>query len=294
MPAVSLEGVRPDGTEGVVGHFNPWASGLAPAPGTSLVVHFPGEEGADTDTLAKALGGAKGAVAAVVLLPPGRSAEPRELPETGVGLVVGEDVDGYWARSLGVTKTPATVVLDPGGQVALQEEGRLTASKLGRALGRHAREGARVMWQPLRLGVVAGDVVPEFPFRLGRGAELSLRRMRGSRVALTFWASWCEPSMEQLRQFARASRASEGGGPLVLAVGDGVSEAAASEVADAEGLPFEVIPDPDRTISSRFAVGVWPSTVWIGPDLRVEGVSLGLTAVGEGADDRHTGTVQAY
>jgi hypothetical protein len=44
-------------------------------------------------------------------------------------------------------------------------------------------------------------------------------------------------------------------------------------------MTFPLIPDPVRAISRRFVVGVWPSTVWIGPDMRVEAVHLGLTAL---------------
>jgi peroxiredoxin len=294
MPAVSLEGVRPDGSEGTVAHFNPWASGLAPAEGgTALVVHLADEGASDVEALVKTVAGVKkGAVAAVILLPSGGRLRA-EVPETRAGFVVGEDPEGHWSEALGVSG-PATVALDPKGNVAYKEEGRLSASKLARALSGFAEDDARVTWQPLRLGLAAGDPVPEVPFRIGRGAELSMHRMRGRRVALSFWASWCEPSLEQLRQFARAYEAAEGQGPLVLAVGDGESPDRAEELAKAEGFPFALIPDPDRTISTRFGVGVWPSTIWIGPDQRVEAVSLGLTSVGGDGEDRHKGMAQAY
>jgi hypothetical protein len=77
-------------------------------------------------------------------------------------------------------------------------------------------------------------------------------------------------------------------------VGDGEPPDRAEELARAEGFPFALIPDPDRAISSRFGVGVWPSTIWIGPDQRVEAVSLGLTSVGGDGEGRHKGMARAY
>lgn len=291
MPVVPLRGARPDGTLGIVGHFSLWGSGLAPSDGaTTLVVHFAGEKWEETiDAFASTLKESRGgAIVAVVLLPGGSLTKAsRTTIETEAALVVGEDVDGHWAESLGVSKTPATVVVDRRGRVVFREEGRVSQSRLGSALSEYAKPDGRLWWQPLRLGVGAGDLAPEFPFRLGGGAELSLRRMRGRPVALTFWSGWCEPSLEQLRELRRASEAASGRGPMILAIGDGESADSVSRIACEEKLPFAMIPDPAREISRRFVVSLWPSTVWIGANMRVEAVSLGLTSMGGYAPGTH-------
>lgn len=284
MPVLPLRGTRPDGTLGIVGHFSLWGAGLAPSDGaTTLVVHFAGEKWQETiDAFASALKESRGgAIVAVVLLPGGDMTKPsRTTIETEAALVVGEDVDGHWAESLGVSKTPATVVIDRRGRVVFREEGPVSRSGLGSALTEYAKPDGRLWWQPLRLGVGPGDAAPEFPFRIGGGAELSLRRMRGRPVALTFWSAWCEPSLEQLRELRRASEAANGRGPMILAIGDGESADSVSRIAREEQLPFAMIPDPAREISRRFVVSLWPSTLWIGANMRVEAVSLGLTSMG--------------
>ncbi len=283
MPVVPLRGVRPDGTVGIVGHFGPWASGLAPADGkTTTVVHFAANGWADTArTLARALDRVRdAAVVAVVLLPSGSLPKaPRVTIDTEAGFVVGEDVGGHWAEALRVSKVPATVVVDHRGRIVFSEEGPVSEPTLGRVLAEHVQPGGQLSWQPLRLAVVAGDRTPEFPFCIDGGAELSMRRLRGRRVVLAFWASWCEPSLEQLRELRRALEVSRGQGPMVLAIGDGEPADRAAAVAQEQGLTFPLIPDPVRAISRRFVVGVWPSMVWIGHDMRVEAVHLGLTGL---------------
>ena len=293
MPVVPLNGVRPDGTRGTVGHFSLWGSGLAPSDGaTTLVVHFAAENWEDTiEALGSALNESRGAaIVAVILLAPGSLAtSSRKTMETQAALVVGEDVEGHWAGLLGVSKVPATVIVDRRGRIVFKEESPLSRSRLGSALQEYAQPGGRVSWQPLRLGVVSGDVPPEFPFRAGRGgAELSLRRMRGRRVVLVFWAAWCEPSLEQLRELRRAHDAARGRGPTVLAIGDGESAESVMRVCREQQLPFVMIPDKTAEISRRFVVGVWPSTVWIGPNMRVESVNLGLTAIGADGSGPHS------
>ena len=283
VPVLPIRGVRPDGRTGTVGHYSPWASGRAPRDGaTTLIVHFP--EGPWEETVA-ALQDALGtrprgtALMVAILFREEESSEVAQARiEADAAFLVGEDLDNEWAEAFGVHKRPATVLIDARGRVVWQEEGSLTPSELAGAIQEHAEEGGRVSWQRLRLGVAAGDSPPEFPFRVGHGAELSLRRLRGRRVVLSFWTSWCEPSIEQLREFSRAYEAGGGAGPLVLAVGDGESADRAEEMAHAEGLPFPVLPDPERKISRRFGVAAWPSTVWIGTDMRIEAVNLGLTA----------------
>ena len=149
---------------------------------------------------------------------------------------------GPIARRLEDARHP--VVVDRRGHIVFKEEAPLSRSRLGDTLAGYTQPGGRVSWQPLQIGVVSGDLAPEFSFRAGGGAELSLRRMRGRRVVLTFWASWCEPSLEQLREFRRAYESACGRGPLVLAIGDGESADSVARVAREERLPFIMVSDP--------------------------------------------------
>jgi peroxiredoxin len=288
-PVLPIQGLRPDGKIGVVGNYSPWASGRAPRDGaTSLVVHF--AEG-DWQQTAAALQEAlwthsrEAALVVAILFPEGALSELAQARiETGAALLLGEDIDGHWSEAYGVDRRPATVLVNSEGRIAWRQKGTLNPASLADALQEYAERGGRVSWQPLGLGVAAGDTPPDFPFQMGRGAEISLRRLRGRRLAVSFWTSWSEPSIAQLREFSHAYKARGDAGPIVLAVGDGESADRSAEMAHAENLPFPVLPDPGRKISRRFGVGCWPSTAWIGTTMRVEAVNFGLTAVAEPTD----------
>ena len=287
MPLMAMRGIRPDGTVGIVGHYGPWAMGLAPSEGgTTMVVHLATGRWAETakelQEGLKAVGEA--AVIAVVLVPEGGLDGGASSIETGAALMVGEDVNGTWSRALDVS-APATVIVGPRGDIAWKDEGEFSGAKLARALGKVAEPGGKVTWRPLRLGVAADDRPPEFPIRLEGGGELSLRRVRGHEALVAFWTSWSQPSIEQLRELAGAYRASEGRRPIVLAVGDGETADSAARIQKLEQLPFPVIPDPDRRIAARYGVSCWPTTVWISKRMRVEAVTFGLgTLNGHGRD----------
>jgi hypothetical protein len=293
MPVLPLQGVRPDGRVGVVGHYDPWAAGLAPARGpTSMLVHFAagpweGEEAALRDILGRVKRGM--GVVVVGVLPPGGLAQVSRSSLPGAGAVLfTEDYDGRWSEALGVAKAPATVLVGPGGQVVWGGEGRPTPTKAAKALEEYAEPTGEVSWQALRLGVSTGDRAPEFAFPLEVGGDFSLRRLRGRRVALAFLDLRSEPSVEHLRHLRRAYERAGRAAPVLLAIGDGEGPDQVSEVARAERLPFPLLPDPERSISKRYGVGCWPVTVWIRPDMRVEAVDFGLTAWDGGRQEEDT------
>jgi peroxiredoxin len=266
----------------VVGHYDPWASGLVPPGGpTNLLVHFAEGPWAEAATaLDKALATtAKQDAAIVVVGVPGTGmlAQAASLTlDADATLLLTEDPAGNWAAAFGISKAPATVLVGPDGEVRWKDEAALDPAKLGTVLDEQLESGGEISWRPLRLAVAAGDRAPDAPFRLGDGRELALRRLLGGSVVLSFWTSCSEPSVQQLRQLRKALESRRKDQPYVLGIGDGESPAAVSELASREQLPFPLIADPERSIARRYGVCSWPATVQVGPDGRVEATDLGL------------------
>jgi peroxiredoxin len=281
-PLLPLLAAAPDGRVEVVGHYDPWASGLAPPRGpTNLLVHFaegPWAEAATT--LGEALAATRKRDAGVVVvgvLGRGeliRGAEARLAGDATV--LVAEDSTGSWARAFGISEPPATVLVGPDGAVRWKDEAALDPEELGKALDAHIEPGGNVAWWPLRLAVAASGRAPDVPLRLGDGRELALRRLRGSSVILCFWTSCSEPSVEQLRQLRAALESGREDRPYVFGIGDGEDPRQVAQVAQREQLPFPLIADPERIIARRYGVSCWPTTVQVTPGGRVQAVDLGL------------------
>lgn len=261
----------------VIGHYDPWAPGRVPSKGhASLLVYFGPDGDEATKLLGEALKGAgkrEGAVLAVGVVPPG--ALSKAAPSA---VLLAEDSDGSWAKAFGVTGPPAAVLVGPDGNALWRESKAITAKKLAAALEKYAKGGGELAATAIRLSIPPGALPPDVRLRLADGGELSLRRLRGRPVALTFWTSRSEPSLNHL-DFLRDLTLSRGSkAPLTVAVGDGESHERAAEVAKEHELPYTVLADPDRLVSRSFGVWCWPATVWIRSDLKVEAVDFGGAA----------------
>lgn len=267
----------------VVGHFDPWAPGRVPAKGHAhLLVHVGFDGGGDdvrrfAEAVAGAVGGERGAaVVPLAVVPPGGLAACAAAGVVG-RVLVAEDDGGDWCGALGVDgRSPGTVLVGPGGDVVWRGGPVADADELAKVLDGHATAGGEVAVHPIGLAVRVGDRPPDVPLRLPDGSELSLRRLRGRGVVVTFWTSRSAPSLDQLDVLRDLSATLGDSAPLVVAVGDGEPADRVAAVVKERRLPFLVLPDPDHRLSRAFGVWCWPATVWIRPDLRVEAIDLGV------------------
>jgi len=281
-PLLPLLAGTPEGQLEVVGHYDPWASGLVPPGGpTNLLVHFANgswEEAAET--LEKALAATRKSDAALVVvgvLGAGELAQAGTATlDANATLLLTDDPSASWSEAFGISKRPATVLVGPDGKVRWKGEAALDPAKLGRMFDKQLEPGGEVSWRALRAAVGTSDPAPDAPFQLDEGRELPLRRLRGGPVVLSFWTSCSGPSLEQLRQLRVALETGPHGQASVLGVGDGESAQQVAEVAQREQLPFPLVPDPERQIAHRYGVSCWPTTVQVGPEGRIDATDLGL------------------
>jgi peroxiredoxin len=277
-PLMPLTAPTADGGVRVVGHFDPWAPGRVPAKGhANLLLHF-GSKGADETAklLRDALRAVRKRNVAIMAVGVVRSGGPlaRGLgPSDEVHVV--EDLDGQWARAFDVSDFPSTVLVGQQGEVVFRDSSAITAKKLAAAINKYAKAGGEVALHPIRLSIGLNERPPDIPLRLADGSELSLRRLKGRPIALTFWTSRSEPSLDHL-EFLREMQMTRGRrAPVTIAVGDGESPEQVARIVEEKEFPFLLLPDPDRRVSRMFGVWCWPCTVWIRPDLRVEAIDFG-------------------
>jgi peroxiredoxin len=281
-PLLPLLADSPEGRVEVVGHYDPWASGLVPPGGpTNLLVHFTEGPWAETaKALGKALSATRNRDAAVVVVGVVEAsllgqAAGADL-EADATLLLTEDPSGGWAAAFGIPKPPATVLVGPAGEVRWKDEGPLDPAKLGKTLDRQLESGGTVSWLPLQVTARAGDPAPDAPLRLGDGRELPLRRLRAGAAVLCFWTSCSEPSIKQLRELRQALESTDGDRPYIFGIGDGEGPDQVARLAKLEQLPFPLIADPERSIARRFGISSWPATVQVGPQRRIVAADLGL------------------
>ena len=124
-------------------------------------------------------------------------------------------------------------------------------------------DGAEDPAETLRLTRLPGSE-PASPFSLAtpdRGT-LSLGDLRGKVVLLNFWATWCEPCLEEMPALERVGQTYREGGLAAVAVA--VDREGASVVLPylkRHALTFPVGLDPQQTVPRIYRVWALPSTI---------------------------------
>lgn len=132
-----------------------------------------------------------------------------------------------------------------------------------------------------KTGPFPGETAPEFDLPLLGGGKLSLAELRGHRVILNFFATWCEPCREEMPGFQ--SQATEHSQHDWVFVGVNVMEPAAAVEAfrDEFGLTFPLVLDESGWVSRQYVVQGTPTNVVIDRDGIVVGRQLGYMSEDE-------------
>jgi len=239
----------------------------APAPngiGNNLVIHFSGSQPDSLTVLRDALNESKDKsrltfAAAVV---PEADLENSMSQVSGTDITLAVDPEGGWKQTFSVGETPATFILDPGGNIVWQQIGSLNLATLSAALKQNLSENSEpVRWQQLQLRLKKGDKFPDFLIKSRGGDLLPLRRLFGPPMWISFWTSWSAPCLKVLQQLQIMQNKSRGSGIRILAINDGEDPERATKFFTLHNLTLNLFVDQDRRISKLCGVSCWPTTV---------------------------------
>ena len=115
----------------------------------------------------------------------------------------------------------------------------------------------------LRLARLGGSE-PAAPFSAATpdGGTIAMGDLRGKVVLLNFWATWCEPCLEEMPALERLSRAYRERGLVVLALSvDREGPAVVRTFLRRHGLSFQVALDPQQAVARQYRVWGLPATI---------------------------------
>jgi peroxiredoxin len=94
------------------------------------------------------------------------------------------------------------------------------------------------------------------------GGALSLGDLRGKIVVLNFWATWCEPCVEEMPALERLARTYRVRGLVVLALSvDREGASVVEPFLKRHGLTFPVGLDPRQAVARQYRIWALPSTL---------------------------------
>lgn len=109
------------------------------------------------------------------------------------------------------------------------------------------------------------------------GHAVSLRELRGQRIVLNFWASWCDPCRQEAPLLERAWRAARRRGVLFLGLDMQDIPAEAKGFLRQYGSDYLNVRDPTNAVAQRYGATGLPETFFITPSGRVVDHVIGVS-----------------
>lgn len=129
-----------------------------------------------------------------------------------------------------------------------------------------------------------GAQAPDFTLDTADGTAVKLSDLRGKRVVLNFWATWCPPCRAEMPDLNRVAGDYRGQGVVVLTVDqlESPDKVAAffSEVGIGAAPAVTPIYDSQGTVAEAYHVTALPSTFVVDANGVIRDVTLGPIAAG--------------
>ena len=110
-----------------------------------------------------------------------------------------------------------------------------------------------------------GDIAPDFEYTLSDGTTHRLSELRGKRVLLNFWATWCEPCRAEMPDLQRAAD-TYGDSVVILGVNKLEPVVVIPPFADELRIRFPLIVNTKGDIPNRYAARNIPTSFFINTD----------------------------
>jgi len=109
------------------------------------------------------------------------------------------------------------------------------------------------IWDPLHeIEVNVGDTAPHFNVTANDGEQVSVQEFNGKALLLNFWASWCEPCIEETPSLNTLARLLGPEGLVVLGISQDRSSAAYMDFIRNQHIGFLTFRQPDQSIQHRY------------------------------------------
>jgi peroxiredoxin len=110
-----------------------------------------------------------------------------------------------------------------------------------------------------------GTAAPDFTLNTLTGQPMTLKNLRGKRVLINFWASWCPPCLKETPDLRDAYNALRAQDENVAFVGIGLQDDTdkLKKFADENQVSYTVVEDPKGKVGDAYGVLGMPTTILV-------------------------------
>ena len=117
--------------------------------------------------------------------------------------------------------------------------------------------------------VETGDKAPKFTVKTDQGREISPAEFGGKILVLNFWASWCQPCVEETPSLNEFARKYAGQGVVVVGVSVDRNQKLYGDFIRRNAVAFQTARDPESNISASYGTYKVPESYIIGKNGKV-------------------------
>ena len=110
-----------------------------------------------------------------------------------------------------------------------------------------------------------GQIAPDFQYTLPDGSTHMLSQLRGKKVLINFWATWCGPCRSEMPDLQKAL-GETGDAVVVLGVNKAQELKEIAPFADELRISFPLIANPAGDIAGRYGAQNLPTSYFINSD----------------------------
>lgn len=129
----------------------------------------------------------------------------------------------------------------------------------------------------LEEGPVRGSLAPDFELQTVSGETVRLSDLRGKKVMLNFWATWCAPCRIEM-PLIQARRDLYSSELTVLLIDNNESAEVVQAFMEELGLSMDSLLDPQAKIQFLYRVRGYPSSFFIDEEGVIQDIHIGVMA----------------
>ena len=95
------------------------------------------------------------------------------------------------------------------------------------------------------------------------GSELSLSDLKGKKVFLNFWATWCPPCKAEMPEIQKLYEETKDSNLVIVAVEIGEPLSTVKPFIDSNKYSFKVLLDSDQSVASKYNIASIPTSYFI-------------------------------
>jgi peroxiredoxin len=107
---------------------------------------------------------------------------------------------------------------------------------------------------------------PDFKLKDLNGEELSLSDLKGKKVFLNFWATWCPPCKEEMPQIQKLYNETKDSDLVIITVEIQEQLSQVKSFIDNNKYSFKVLLDSNQSVAPKYKISVIPTSYFIDQD----------------------------